>query len=212
MSENNNENQTPSIEDLQAQIQQLADENAKIKSKNEELLNETKTAKQKAREREEAAQLASDEAARKSGDIESLDKSWQEKLSKRETELQSKIDLYQGNARKTHVEAVARKIASEISVAPDLILPHVLNRLDMQEADDGSFKTVVKDGSGNLSALTTQELAEEFKTNPAFQTVMIGTKASGGGANGGSTGTVKKGSKADLIQRNKAAFQKAGII
>ncbi len=175
---------SPSIEELQKQLESLKKDNESLLSKRDELLNETKAAKQKAKERQEAADKAAEEAARKNGDIDSLDKSWQEKLSKREGELLSQIEKYKSNAHKTNVESVARKIASDISVSPEAMLPHILNRLDMKENEDGSFKTVVKDATGNLSALTIDELASEFKSSDIFKPLIKGTQATGGGANG----------------------------
>ena len=51
-----------------------------LKKKVEELLAEKKAAEAKRKESEAAARKAAEEAARKSGDVESLEKSWREKL------------------------------------------------------------------------------------------------------------------------------------
>ena len=69
----------------------LQAELAALKGHHEKLLGETKAAKAKAKEEAEAARVAAEEAARKSGDVSALDKSWQEKYAKLESEAAAKI-------------------------------------------------------------------------------------------------------------------------
>tara|TARA_R110000764_G_C10964828_1_gene378622 strand:+ start:422 stop:1051 length:630 start_codon:yes stop_codon:yes gene_type:complete len=207
------------LEELQAALEvaqsnndKLQAENTSLASKTSELLNETKAAKLKAREEAEAAQAASLESAKKSGDFESLEKSWAAKLAESESKNKAKIDAYQANARKSSVDEVARQIASNISTNPDILLPHVKARLDMQETEDGVFKTVVKDSSGNLSASSIEDLTNELKNSDMFKPLIIGTKATGGDSGGGTGGQAGGTSKDKLIAKNKAAFQSAGMI
>lgn len=160
-----------------------------LKAKVDELLREKKDAAQKAKEAEEAAQKAAEEAARKSGDTEALEKSWQEKFAKREQELLDQLNGRDTAITTMTVDNVAVKLASELAVpgSADLLLPHIKARLAAEQRD-GQFVTVIRDKDGKPSAASIDDLKTEFASNPAFAPVIVGSKASGGGANGGETG------------------------
>lgn len=64
-----------------------------LKAKVDELLGEKKAAEKKAREAEDAARLEREEAARKSGNVEELERSWTEKFTRREAELNGTLEL-----------------------------------------------------------------------------------------------------------------------
>ena len=161
-----------------------------LKAKVDELLAEKKAAAQKAKEAEEAAKKAAEEAARKNGDVEALEKSWQEKLTKRESELQAQLDALNGSVTTMTVDNVAVKLANEIAVqgSADILIPHIKSRLAAEERD-GQFVTVVRDAQGKPSAATLDDLKNEFANNAAFAPVIVGSKASGGGASGGNGGS-----------------------
>ena len=122
---------------------------------------------------------------RNKGDVEALDKSWQEKLAKRESELQAQIDALSGSVTTMTVDNVALGIANELAVegSAKVLLPHIKSRLAAEQRD-GQFVTVVRDANGKPSASTLDELKQEFANDAAFSHVIVGSKASGGGANG----------------------------
>lgn len=64
------------------------------------------------------------------------------------------------------------------------MLSEYQKRVDVREG-----KAVVLDGEGNISALTIEDLNNEFKTSDLYAGHIIGTKAKGGGATGGKTGS-----------------------
>lgn len=167
-----------------------------LAEKNEQLLTELKQMKAKAGEEEEAKRKAEEEAAKKKGDIEALEKSWQEKLDKANSESQQKLDALQGSLDGLLVDNVAQKLASEIGVkgSESLLIPHITQRLAAEERD-GKHTTVIKDVNGQASALTLDELKNEFIANPAFAPVVVGSKANGGGAGGGNGGAAGGGDK-----------------
>lgn len=142
---------------------------------------------QKARDAE--AQRLRDEALRASGNVEAIEKSWSEKLTKREQELQQKYETDVGSltsdVNRLLIENVAVAMANELAVegSAGVLIPHISARLGV-EVRDGKRVTVVKDANGQTSALTTDELKKEFASNKAFAPVLAGSKASGGGANG----------------------------
>ena len=119
--------------------------------------------------------------AKPAGDLE---KSWQEKLTKREKELNVQIEQRTGQLRKLLVDEVASGMANEISISPDLILPHILKRLAIEE-QDGKFLTRVLDGEGKASALSANELKAELLADTRFAPIVKASNASGGGASGG---------------------------
>lgn len=137
-------------------------------------------AEKRAREAEEKLQGLEGDDARKRGDIETLEKSWQKKLSDRETELTGKLETKDAFIKNTLVDSVAKDIAHKISTSPSLILPHIKARL-AADLDGDAPSTKVLDANGQPSAMTVAELQEEFVANKDFSAIIIGSKASGSG-------------------------------
>ncbi len=183
------ENGTEDVAALKAQLSEALKGIEALKAKNEELLGETKAAKQKAREREEAAQKAAEEAAAKSGDVESLTKSWQEKLTKREAELKAEVEKRDAQLMQLTVGATAQNIAGDLAVpgSAGVLAKLVRERL---KYEDG--KVAVLDAEGKPSALTVDELKKEIAEDPALAPLIAGSRASGGGAAGAKGGGAAK--------------------
>ena len=179
----------PDITALQAQLAEAQKGIESLKAKNEELLGETKAAKQKAREREEAAQKAAEEAAAKSGDVESLAKSWQDKLTKREQELLAEVKQRDSRLMDLTVNATASNIANELAVQGSA---GVLSKLVRERLRYEDGKVTVLDAEGKPSALTVDELKKEIADDPALAPLIAGSRASGGGASGAKGGGAAK--------------------
>jgi hypothetical protein len=200
------------------------DDVAGLKTQVENLLTEVKTAKASLKTMqdekvaaEEAARASAEEAARKKGDVTSLEKSWGEKLAKREQELTSKYETDVGSLTKDVerllIDNVAAGMAREIAVqGSDIaLLPHIKSRLKV-DVRDGKRTTVVVDANGQPSALSLEDLSKEFVGNAAFAPVIAGSKASGGGAGGakpGGAGGAKTMKRADFETLDPAGKQKA---
>ncbi len=138
-------------------------------------------AEKKAKELEEQLAAISDTDARKKGDIETLEKSWQKKEGETKAAYDARIAKLEGHIKTSLVDTVASQIAHKISSAPALILPHIKARLAADlEGDTPSTKVLDKDGKP--SAFTVEDLTKEFLANKDFSAIMIGSKASGGGA------------------------------
>jgi len=170
-----------------------------LKSKVEELLGEKKAAEKKAREAEEAARLEREELARKSGNVEELERSWSEKYNRREAELNGTLEqertTLSTQIRDLTVGRTATDIASALTIpgSAKALLPHIERRLSVEQRD-GKPVVVVLDQQGKLSAATLDELKAEFANDTAFAPLIAGSKASGGGANGaGGGGGAPKG-------------------
>jgi len=113
----------------------------------------------------------------------SLETSYNEKLTKREKELNGVIETLHSSIRGVLVDKEAIAMASELAVegSAGIIVPHIKNRLGVEEKG-GQYVTVVLDDEGRPSALTLDELKQEITSNPAFAPVIAGSKATGSGA------------------------------
>ena len=148
-----------------------------LQKKVDELLSEKKSEQEKRRQAEEAAKKAAEEQARKNGDIESLEKSWAEKLKARESELLAQLQEKDASLHTLLVDNVAQTLATKLAGdAAPLIMPHIKSRLSVEEG-----KTRVVDSAGHPSAFTIDDLEKEFRSNPLFAPVIIGSKATGTG-------------------------------
>tara|TARA_R100000541_G_scaffold58872_1_gene70909 strand:+ start:11 stop:652 length:642 start_codon:yes stop_codon:yes gene_type:complete len=184
---------------LQATNQELADQFDAIKNKNDELLTETKSAKEAKRKAEADAIAEKDRMAKESGDFESLYKSSSEKLQMTEStlsQLQGRIETEQkGNA--------AMKMAADLAEGSniDLLSTFINTRLSFQE---GALK--VTDGNGNLTISSLDDLKAEFKNDSKFASLLKGNQSSGGGATGGnnSGSAAKTKSRAEFTALNPA--------
>lgn len=117
-------------------------------------------------------------------DMTRLEKSYTDKLSAREKELQAIIDGTSSQLQTMLVDNVAIGMASEISTSPQVILPHITKRLKTEKGDDGKYVTKVLDKEGKISASTVEDLKKELLTDKQFAPILIASKGSGGGANG----------------------------
>jgi predicted nuclease with TOPRIM domain len=181
------------LETVKAQLAEATKGLEALKAKNEELLGETKAAKAARREAEEAAKKEAEELARKSGDVQALEKSWQEKMAKREKELLDQTEGLTGQVRSLTVGRTATDLAAELAVqgSAKALLPHIERRLSM-DIRDGKPVVVVLDVNGKPSAATVDELKKEISGDAAFAPLIVASKASGGGASGGKGGGAAK--------------------
>ena len=183
-----------------------------LKAKVDELLGEKKAAEKKAREAEETARLEREELARKSGNVEELEKSWSEKYNRREAELNGMLEQERGTLstqiRDLTVGRTATDIASALAIpgSAKALLPHIERRLSVEQRD-GKPVVVVLDQQGKLSAATLDELKAEFANDTAFAPLIAGSKASGGGAAGaGGGGGAAKGKIGGTKEERQAAI------
>ena len=146
----------------------LADRIKALETNNGKLLDEKRKAKE--------------EAARKSGDIDSIEKSWAEKLKAREDELTGSLSQYEKLVSDLSSGTAARKLASEIfkSEFSELVMPHITSRLTT-EMKDGKAIVRVLDKAGQPSALSVDDLKKEFENDAKYAPLVVGSRADGGG-------------------------------
>lgn len=158
---------------------------------------EAKKAKERARELQAELDKLNDQLLdlRKNGvpkgDVEALEQSYKDRLTKREEELNARINALTSQITNVMVDGEAMRLANEIAAKPefvDLLLPHVRGRLKLESSEDGTHITRVLDKDGKPSSLTLDDLKKELQGNKAFAPILAGSKAHGGGSNGGGGG------------------------
>lgn len=162
---------------IQAEIERL-------KQHNEKLIGEKRQRDEAARQAQAERERIEQEAAKKNGDYEALEKSYQEKLQARENELN---ELYKQRDAQS-INGESQRLASQLADTPTnqrLLQRFIKDRLSVV---DGQVKVV--DEQGQPSASTIDDLANEFKSSGVYDSLLTGTKGSGSGGNGtGSKGT-----------------------
>lgn len=161
-----------------------------VNAKKEELLAETKKVKMSKKELEDAAEKARLEAAAKNGDIESLRKSYDEKLN----ELANKISGYENEKKSNALSSVSTEFVNT-NVVDDPFVREALAQEFNKRMDLRDGNIVVLDPNGNLTALTVDDLKNEFMTNAKYAKLIVGSKASGGGATRADKDTGSSGQK-----------------
>ena len=164
-------------------------------------------AEAKLREAQEELDRINGDDARKKGDIATLEKSWQKKLDDTKAEYEGKVSKLTAHTTKTLVDNVATQIATKISNAPALLLPHIKSRLQADFEGDAPV-TRILDKDGKVSAMTVEELAAEFVANKDFSAIITASKASGGAGkpsnNNGGGAPNNSDKPADLASMNPA--------
>ena len=161
-----------------------------LKASRDALLAEKKEQQRLAQEAE-AEKLriereALEEAARQKGDWQALEDSYKAKLAEKETEFTSQAETLRKQVYKLTVGDQALKLASEISKshAIGIMTPFIEQRLTLDENNN----VRVLDLQGKPSAMTIDDLKQEFKANAMFQDIVVANNSSGGGATGGGQG------------------------
>ena len=180
----------------------------KLEAKNREVIGKEKAAK-------EAAEKAALEAAKKGGDIEAIEKSWQDKLNKLQEESEAKLNSHLSTIKAITAERTASTLAAELAVegAKDGLLPHIKNRIAV-EIQDGKAIERILDAEGKPSAMTIDDLKAELTSAPHLAPLIAASKASGGGQAGekgsGGTNTMKDEDFEKLDPSQKSEFVKSG--
>ena len=164
-----------------------------LRRANERLKQEAKDAKKALKELQDAQDDDATLDAKKKGDIEKLEKSWNDKVEKLTKDFTDKIAVKDAFIRETLVDSVASTLAREISNAPAVILPHIKARISA-DLDGEKPSTRILDKDGKPSAFTIDDLKKEFVANKDFSSIIVASKASGGAtkANGQQDGGATK--------------------
>lgn len=169
-----------------------AEDTTGMKAKLEELLAEKKEQKRKADEAAAEAKRIAEEAARKNGDLEAIENSWRTKLETTESTYKDQLGAAKQQIYSLTVGRQAEALASTLAVSGSsaVLLPHIQQRITLDENNN----IRILDLQGKPSAMTIEELATEFRNNPAFKPLIAANTSTGGGAagNGNGGGAAKK--------------------
>jgi len=202
-------------EDYKAQYEALAKKHeaatasvTALEAKVNELLAETKTAKDAKRAAEKAAEDAAKKKAGEEGDYKAL----LESSEKERAKLQEALQGLQTTVAQKETGSAAMKLAAKLADGENAELLAQLIGPRLTYAD-GSVK--ITDGQGNLTVSTLADLEKEVSGSARYASLLRGRQASGGGASGGSgaSGTDKTVSRADFDKmgdKDRIAFVKGG--
>lgn len=166
-------------DDYQMTIEGLPDFDG-MQTKLNTLLDETKQAKKDKADAEARAKAEAEEAARKNGNVEALEKSWGEKLAQAEAVSKAQLARYHEQVSKLMVTNEAQALSSKLfGKNAALLQHHVVGRLALEQGENGEFKTRVLDKDGKVSALTLADLEKEFSGREDFKPLLVTTKATG---------------------------------
>lgn len=164
-----------------------------LKNKVEELLAEKKAEAKRRQEAEDAAKRAAEEHARKTGDVEALQKSWEEKHTKALTEKEQTLAALQSQVHALTVGATAARLAGELAVQGSAgVLQRLIEPRLSMDIRDGKPVVVVLDNEGRPTALTPEEFKNEITSDASLAPLVAGSKATGGGAAGSKGGGAAK--------------------
>jgi len=129
----------------------------------------------------EQVETSADLGAKKKGDIETLEKAWKKKSEEAETASNAKIAKLTEHTKKTLIDGTASALAAKISTVPALMQKAIKERLIVDfDGDEPTLRILGADGKA--SAMTIDDLSKEFVANKEYSGIIVGSKASGGGA------------------------------
>lgn len=114
--------------------------------------------------------------------VAAKEREWKEKYDKDIGEKDQTINKMRDSIVKAKRTEIAGGIASKISTAPKLLQPEIAGKLHIELNDD--FEPVVKvlGSDGKPSASSLEDLEKSILTNKEYASVLIQSKASGGGS------------------------------
>jgi hypothetical protein len=181
--------------DYKALYEKASEDLQKVVAKKDELLSETKKAKQEKAEQIAAAQRAEQEKAQKDGEFEKLWQSAEERRKQLEQELQNERNSYRQEKIQTHAMRVAVELADGDALSAKLLSHFLQDKLSKIATETGTLDDSVIDA-----------VKQEFKNNKDFAPLLSGSKANGGGALGSGNSVAT----ANTIDRNTFNQMDAG--
>ena len=152
-------------------------ETSGLKSKLDELLGETKTAKQKAKELEDAQALAEESRAKEKGEFKEL----YEREQKAKLELAEKYDGFSKKMQAKDIELSSASIAAELT--------RDTKRADLLKKEISNFARYTDDGvKFEMGGVEVDRAKVVAHITESYPFLVDGNQSSGGGAPGGKEG------------------------
>lgn len=185
------------VVDYKAMYEKAQEDLAKVVAKKEELLTETKKAKQDKADQIAAAQRADSEKAQKDGEFEKL---WRNEELQRKA-LEQELNNEKHSNRQEKIQGHAMKLAVELADG-DALSAKLLAKFVHESISK------MADERGSLDDNVLQAVKKEFQNNTDFAPLLSGSKAKGGGALGSGNSVAKNTkevSRADFDNMDQVA-------
>ena len=170
------------VGELKRSYERLKINNKSANEKYEQSLQKQAELEEKINALTEERQTEKDDDARKKGDVKKLEASWQAKLNAQEKLWKGKVNVLEEYIDKEVLQAKARNIAQEISVAPVLMLPHIQERMRINMTGEKP-ELEIQDSTGQFGVINEAELIQDLKNNTDYQRLMkTANQAQGSGA------------------------------
>jgi regulator of replication initiation timing len=179
----------PTLESLQAQLdelkqqnQTLTESNQRLEAKKEELLTEKKAVSQKAREAQEAADKARLEAIEKGGNVEDIQKAYEERLNKEREQMQGefggKLSAFESAFKGQFVNGIVSELFE--SDAQDIAKTVVSQRIGVDTSGSEPVPIILGD-DGKPSALSLAEYKQNLTADAGLSRLLKGSQSRGAG-------------------------------
>ncbi len=122
--------------------------------------------------------------AKKRGDIQAIEKSWDDKLQAEKKKNEKTVGTLKSQLEKVMIDGAISAIAAEIFTNPKRDARLLSDRVYVDYEGDTPVVRI-KDKEGKPSALTIEDLKKETVDNKDYSDILIGSKASGSGGTGG---------------------------
>lgn len=155
----------------------------------------------------EVAKLKEDAGKDKNQLREELTADHNRVVAKLKDDHAKETDTLKASIKKIYVHDVASGIANEITEVPDLIMPLLEQRLQV-EIVNGEPVTRVLSADGKASTMTPDELKDEYLQNPKYARIMRANGSSGGGASGGNGGSGAPKKLSDMTEAERVKMHK----
>lgn len=128
-----------------------------------------------------------DEAVRalqaKGQETSQIEASYKATIDNLQNELKATTEKQAKAQRQEAKQKAAVELAEKLSpTGAKVLLPHLEKRLKPEIAEDGKVIVRVLDADGKMTASSVADLEAEFRANKDFETVILGSRASGSGA------------------------------
>lgn len=161
-----------------------------VAAKKDELYKETKAAKAARDQATADAKRIEQEKAVKDGEFENL---WKTEKQQREELIKQLQDIKNVN-RREKLQIAAMRVSQDLADGDnaELLSDFVVRNLDK-----------MADESGALSADVLEAVKKEFSSNQKFKSLLRGSKATGGNAQGNASGKASQGKEISMQDFNK---------
>jgi hypothetical protein len=190
-----NESKEPTLEE---QLEQTREELERFKVKHEMEKKHRKNAEnensdfsmrlelleQERQAKVDEAEAAKLEASRKSGDLEAIEKSYKDQITKAQNSSKEQLEKLNGIIGSLTSKHAANEIANEVFGENAAAMMPNVERFIRHEIGDDGVKVRYLNDDGSPSALTKEDIVANLKTNTLYANFVIGSNASGGGADG----------------------------